>query len=206
MHASNFRPVKRTADGWQEIAWDEAFELVVCNPPYGHRVGKRGPLRDLHAQLGHVLRDRWPGARVALLCGDELWRHCGLPLQVARSLQLVQFKVAAALLALGVTVAAGVFRAVSAFWDSAVRFRAIAALVMVPRSLRATPAFRTVMALDLRSAGSVGRLRDRVRDDRQRAPPVQRPARSSAIASIRWRRRRDQPSRSLDTPGEAAPL
>lgn len=61
--------------------------LVVCNPPYGHRVGKRGPLRDLHAQLGHVLRDRWPGARVALLCGDELWRHCGLPLQVARSLQ-----------------------------------------------------------------------------------------------------------------------
>lgn len=61
--------------------------LVVCNPPYGVRVGKRGPLRDLHAQLGHVLRDRWPGARVALLCGDELWRHCGLPLQVARSLQ-----------------------------------------------------------------------------------------------------------------------
>jgi putative N6-adenine-specific DNA methylase len=61
--------------------------LVVCNPPYGVRVGKRGPLRDLHAQLGHVLRDRWPGAHVALLCGDELWRHCGLPLQVARSLQ-----------------------------------------------------------------------------------------------------------------------
>lgn len=61
--------------------------LVVCNPPYGVRVGKRGPLRDLYAQLGHVLRDRWPGARVALLCGDELWRHCGLSLQVARSLQ-----------------------------------------------------------------------------------------------------------------------
>ena len=27
------------------------------------------------------------GARVALLCGDELWRHCELPLQVARTLQ-----------------------------------------------------------------------------------------------------------------------
>jgi len=60
--------------------------LVICNPPYGVRVGKRGPLRDLYAQLGHVLRDRFPGARVALLCGDDLWRHCGLPLQLARTL------------------------------------------------------------------------------------------------------------------------
>ena len=60
--------------------------LVICNPPYGVRVGKRGPLRDLYAQLGHVLRDRFPGARVALLCGDDLWRHCGLPLELARSL------------------------------------------------------------------------------------------------------------------------
>jgi putative N6-adenine-specific DNA methylase len=61
--------------------------LVLCNPPYGVRVGKRGPLRDLYAQLGNVLRARWPGSRVALLCGDELWRHCDLPLKVTRNLR-----------------------------------------------------------------------------------------------------------------------
>ncbi|HEY0133848.1 MAG TPA: hypothetical protein VGB85_07205 [Nannocystis sp.] len=76
--------------------------FVVCNPPYGVRVGKRGPLRDLYAQLGHVLRDRCPGARVALLCGDDLWHHCGLPLGITHHLkngglpvQLVQGRVPA---------------------------------------------------------------------------------------------------------------
>ncbi len=74
--------------------------FVVCNPPYGVRVGKHAHLRDLYAQLGHVLRDRCPGARVALLCGDELWRQCGLPLAVTHHLkngglavQLVQGRV-----------------------------------------------------------------------------------------------------------------
>lgn len=61
--------------------------LVISNPPYGIRVGKRGPLRDLYAQLGHVLRTRCPGWRVALLCGDDLWRHTGLPLNLARNLR-----------------------------------------------------------------------------------------------------------------------
>lgn len=74
--------------------------LVICNPPYGVRVGKRDTVRDLYAQLGHVLRARCPGGRVALLCGDELWRHCELPLKVTRNLrngglpvQLVQGKI-----------------------------------------------------------------------------------------------------------------
>jgi len=76
--------------------------LVLSNPPYGVRVGKRGPLRDLYAQLGHVLRDRLPGWRVALLCGDDLWRCCDLPLAPTRGLrngglavQLVQGRVPA---------------------------------------------------------------------------------------------------------------
>ena len=74
--------------------------FVVSNPPYGVRVGKHAHLRDLYAQLGHVLRDRCPGARVALLCGDELWRRCDLPLGVTHHLkngglavQLVQGRV-----------------------------------------------------------------------------------------------------------------
>lgn len=61
--------------------------LVLSNPPYGVRVGKRGPLRDLYAQLGHVLRARCPGWRVALLCGDDLWRHTDLPLAPLRNLR-----------------------------------------------------------------------------------------------------------------------
>lgn len=76
--------------------------FVVCNPPYGVRVGNHAHLRDLYAQLGHVLRDRCPGARVALLCGDELWRRCDLPLGVTHHLkngglavQLVQGRVPA---------------------------------------------------------------------------------------------------------------
>jgi len=76
--------------------------LVISNPPYGVRVGKPGQLRDLYAQIGHVLRDRCRGWRVALLCGDELWRCCELPLRVARTLrngglavQLVQGRVPA---------------------------------------------------------------------------------------------------------------
>jgi len=40
---------------------------VVTNPPYGVRVGDRGRLRDLYAQLGHVLRAKCPGWEVAML-------------------------------------------------------------------------------------------------------------------------------------------
>jgi putative N6-adenine-specific DNA methylase len=61
--------------------------LVVANPPYGIRVGKRGPLRDLFAQLGHVLRARCPGWRVALLCEGDLWRHTDLPLAATHALR-----------------------------------------------------------------------------------------------------------------------
>jgi putative N6-adenine-specific DNA methylase len=43
---------------------------VVTNPPYGKRVGERGPLRDLYARLGDVLRVRCPGWQVALLSAD----------------------------------------------------------------------------------------------------------------------------------------
>jgi 23S rRNA G2445 N2-methylase RlmL len=40
---------------------------VVTNPPYGVRVGDAARVRDLWAQLGHVLRARAVGWRVALL-------------------------------------------------------------------------------------------------------------------------------------------
>jgi putative N6-adenine-specific DNA methylase len=43
---------------------------IVTNPPYGVRVGESGRVRDLWAQLGHVLRQRAPGWRVTLLSPD----------------------------------------------------------------------------------------------------------------------------------------
>ena len=57
---------------------------VVTNPPYGVRVGDVDRVRDLWAQLGHVLRERARGWRVALLSPDPaLERQLRIPLRVA---------------------------------------------------------------------------------------------------------------------------
>lgn len=44
--------------------------LVVCNPPYGARIGG-GNLRDLYAALGNLLRREFTGWRLALLTTDR---------------------------------------------------------------------------------------------------------------------------------------
>jgi putative N6-adenine-specific DNA methylase len=55
--------------------------FLVTNPPYGKRVGEAGPLRDLWARLGDVLRVVTPGWQVALLSPDPaLERQLRLPL------------------------------------------------------------------------------------------------------------------------------
>lgn len=55
---------------------------VVTNPPYGVRVGATDQVRDLWAQLGHVLRARAPAWRVALLSPDPaLERQLRIPLR-----------------------------------------------------------------------------------------------------------------------------
>ena len=56
---------------------------VVTNPPYGVRVGDASRVRDLWAQLGHVLRARAVGWRVALLSPEPaLERQLQIPLRV----------------------------------------------------------------------------------------------------------------------------
>ena len=40
---------------------------LVSNPPYGHRIGELGKLRDLYARLGQVAREQFGGWRVTLL-------------------------------------------------------------------------------------------------------------------------------------------
>jgi putative N6-adenine-specific DNA methylase len=54
--------------------------LLIANPPYGIRVGERGPLRDLFARLGQVARAQGAGWDLALLSADRaLEAQVGLP-------------------------------------------------------------------------------------------------------------------------------
>jgi putative N6-adenine-specific DNA methylase len=44
--------------------------LVVCNPPYGRRVGDPRALRGVYVALGRLLRERFAGWRAGILCAD----------------------------------------------------------------------------------------------------------------------------------------
>ncbi|WP_217909880.1 bifunctional 23S rRNA (guanine(2069)-N(7))-methyltransferase RlmK/23S rRNA (guanine(2445)-N(2))-methyltransferase RlmL [Pseudenhygromyxa sp. WMMC2535] len=53
--------------------------LVVCNPPWGERLGRRRELERLYAALGAQLRARFVGWEAALLTGDPgLGRYLGI--------------------------------------------------------------------------------------------------------------------------------
>jgi len=54
--------------------------LVIVNPPYGARIGHKGPLLLLHRRLGDVLKAKFAGWRVGIITADvELARATGLP-------------------------------------------------------------------------------------------------------------------------------
>lgn len=54
--------------------------LVIINPPYGARIGNKGPLFGLHSAMGEVLRSRFAGWRVGIVTSDAgLARATGLP-------------------------------------------------------------------------------------------------------------------------------
>ena len=55
--------------------------LVICNPPYGARIGNRKPLFALYGALGQRLSEHFAGWRVAIVTSDAgLARATGLPL------------------------------------------------------------------------------------------------------------------------------
>jgi putative N6-adenine-specific DNA methylase len=55
--------------------------FVVCNPPYGVRVGERGTLRNLYAQLGNTLRKKARGYTIVVVSADKtLERMLAIPL------------------------------------------------------------------------------------------------------------------------------
>jgi 23S rRNA (guanine2445-N2)-methyltransferase / 23S rRNA (guanine2069-N7)-methyltransferase len=49
--------------------------LVVCNPPYGERLGERGELPALYAALGARLRSEFTGWRASIIVLDEELGH-----------------------------------------------------------------------------------------------------------------------------------
>jgi putative N6-adenine-specific DNA methylase len=54
--------------------------LVICNPPYGGRLGEKTKLTPLYRALGETLLTRFPGWRVALVTPEPaLARATGLP-------------------------------------------------------------------------------------------------------------------------------
>lgn len=74
---------------------------MVANPPYGVRVGERGALRNLYAQIGNVVREKAKGYTIGLLTSDSLLesqlrldleevfrtRNGGIPVRFMKSLQ-----------------------------------------------------------------------------------------------------------------------
>ncbi|MEJ1997671.1 MAG: class I SAM-dependent RNA methyltransferase [Maritimibacter sp.] len=54
--------------------------LVICNPPYGARIGERKLLFGLYASFGQVLKERFSGWRAAIITSDGgLAKATGLP-------------------------------------------------------------------------------------------------------------------------------
>ena len=54
--------------------------LVIINPPYGARIGNKGPLFGLHGRMGEVLKERFGGWRVGIITSEAgLARATGLP-------------------------------------------------------------------------------------------------------------------------------
>ena len=55
--------------------------IVIVNPPYGARIGNKGPLFGLHAAMGAVFRERLQGWRVGIVTSEGgLAKVTGLPL------------------------------------------------------------------------------------------------------------------------------
>ena len=56
--------------------------IVIVNPPYGARIGNKGPLFGLHAAMGEVFRNRFQGWRIGIITSEGgLAKATGLPLE-----------------------------------------------------------------------------------------------------------------------------
>ena len=71
--------VEKKALAAQTRPQGEPMGLVVCNPPYGERIGAESDLPALYGELGRVLREEFAGWQAAILTGNPpLARHLGV--------------------------------------------------------------------------------------------------------------------------------
>lgn len=76
--------------------------LVICNPPYGERIGRREALPQLYRRLGELLHAQFQGWQAAILAADlELGRALGL--RSHRQYQLFNGRIPITLLLLDLT-------------------------------------------------------------------------------------------------------
>jgi putative N6-adenine-specific DNA methylase len=45
---------------------------LICNPPYGERIGEEDELVGLYRRIGNVVRDHWPGWRLFVFTGNTV--------------------------------------------------------------------------------------------------------------------------------------
>jgi putative N6-adenine-specific DNA methylase len=50
--------------------------LVVCNPPYGERIGEEAELEDVYGALGETVGGAWPGWRLAVFTANDRLAKC----------------------------------------------------------------------------------------------------------------------------------
>jgi putative N6-adenine-specific DNA methylase len=56
--------------------------IILCNPPYGERLGEEQQLRGLYQSLGQLVKERCPGWRLCVFSGNQrLLDTIGLPIQ-----------------------------------------------------------------------------------------------------------------------------
>lgn len=68
----------------QQLQPPAADGLILCNPPYGERLGQKETLGTLYAELGRLYRERFSDWQAALLCPRQslagatglAWRQC----------------------------------------------------------------------------------------------------------------------------------
>jgi 23S rRNA G2445 N2-methylase RlmL len=61
--------------------------IVVCNPPYGERIGDKNELEDLYYNYGENLKKNWKGFRAFIVSGDQELRK-QISLQTSKRIPL----------------------------------------------------------------------------------------------------------------------
>jgi putative N6-adenine-specific DNA methylase len=74
--------------------------IIVCNPPYGERIGEEKELRGLYQMIGEVFRDRCPGWTLWVFTGNPRLADC-LGMEPAEQVPLYNGKIPCRLLRFG---------------------------------------------------------------------------------------------------------